>query len=278
MGVVTIHVLSDAAQGSKAVQDYHCEVQLLLKHMQYFKPHLQGLAPGQDTEIAVQCNLVTFDWLMAYVKASITGVQPVLDCSNCIPILVACSFLKMTQLVREAVQFIAANILRLAAAGTDIAALDSALVTKIAEATSEEALEGLLQQCEGVQLPRLLTPRSAGTLLHTPTAATAGEITNSSSNELLQKLYKHKLEALLKEHNTTLLRCKACQQLFSAASYHKLQCPALAAAATESFMEAVHATAQCRGQNSSMAGLAGGSMAGRVPTGNTFSAAVVGAR
>ena len=34
---------------------------------------------------------------------------------------------------REAVQFIAANILRLAAAGTDIAALDSALVTKIAK-------------------------------------------------------------------------------------------------------------------------------------------------
>lgn len=67
---------------------------------QYFKPHLQDLAPGQDTEIAVQCNLVTFDWLMAYVKASITGVQPVLDCSNCISILVACSFLKMTQLVR----------------------------------------------------------------------------------------------------------------------------------------------------------------------------------
>jgi hypothetical protein len=33
MGVVTIHVLSDAAQGSKAAQDYHCEVKLLLKHM-----------------------------------------------------------------------------------------------------------------------------------------------------------------------------------------------------------------------------------------------------
>jgi hypothetical protein len=76
----------------------------LLQHTcrQYFKPFLQDLAPGQDTEIAVQCNLVTFDWLMAYVKASITGVQPVLDCCNCIPILVACSFLKMTQLVRYA--------------------------------------------------------------------------------------------------------------------------------------------------------------------------------
>ncbi|WIA20185.1 hypothetical protein OEZ85_006033 [Tetradesmus obliquus] len=276
MGVVTIHVLSDAAQGSKAVMDYHCEVKLLLKHMQYFKPHLQDLAPGQDTEIAVQCNLVTFDWLMAYVKASITGVQPVLDCSNCISILVACSFLKMTQLVREAVQFIAANILRLAAAGADIAALDSALVTKIAKATSEEALEALLQQCEGVQLPRLMTPRSAGALSHTP--AEAGSHSSSSSNELLQKLYKHKLEALLKQHNTTLLRCKACQQLFSAASHHKLQCPALAAAATESFMEAVHATAQCRGQGSSMAGLAAGNPAGGVLPGNTFSAAVVDAQ
>lgn len=45
-----------------------------------------------------------------------------------------------------------------------------------------------------------------------------------------------------------------------------------------SFMEAVHATAQCRGQGSSMAGLAAGNPAGGVLPGNTFSAAVVDAR
>lgn len=82
-----------------------------------------------------------------------------------------------------------------------------------------------------------MTPRSAGALSHTP--AEAGSHSSSSSNELLQKLYKHKLEALLKEHDTTLLRCKACQQLFSAASHHKLQCPALAAAATERWVHRV---------------------------------------
>jgi CelD/BcsL family acetyltransferase involved in cellulose biosynthesis len=110
----------------------------------------------------------------------------------------------------------------------------------VLQATSEEALEALLQQCEGMQLPRLLTPRSKG-YLSTASAAveaagganSSSSSSSSSSNELLQKLYKHKLEALLKEHNTTLLRCKACQQLFSAASHHKLQCPALAEVATE---------------------------------------------
>jgi hypothetical protein len=93
----------------------------------------------------------------------------------------------------------------------------------------------LLQHCEGVQLPRLLTPRSAGCLQLPQALPTADTVaaTSRSSNELLQKLYKHKLEALLKEHNTTLLRCRACQQLFSAASHRKLQCPAPAQAATE---------------------------------------------
>jgi hypothetical protein len=106
------------------------------------------------------------------------------------------------------------------------------------QATIEEALEALLQHCEGVQLPRLPTPRSAANRHHGQADTTAGSNNSSSSssssgNALLQKIYKHKLEALLKQHNTTLLRCKACQQLFSAASHHKLQCPALAGSATE---------------------------------------------
>jgi hypothetical protein len=107
------------------------------------------------------------------------------------------------------------------------------------QATSEEALEALLQHCEGVQLPRLPTPRSAANQKQGQAETTAGSNGSSSgSNALLQKLYKHKLEALLKEHNTTLLRCKACQQLFSAASHHKLQCPALAGSATERWVMA----------------------------------------
>jgi hypothetical protein len=100
------------------------------------------------------------------------------------------------------------------------------------QATSEEPLEALLQHCQGVQLPCLPTPRSAANQQQGQAETTTGA-NSSGSNALLQELYKHKLEALLKEHNTTLLRCKACQQLFSAASHHKLQCPAIAGSATE---------------------------------------------
>jgi hypothetical protein len=45
-----------------------------------------------------------------------------------------------------------------------------------------------------------------------------------------------------------------------------------------SFMEAVHAAAQSRGQGSSMTGLAGGSLAGRELLGNTISTAGVAGR
>jgi hypothetical protein len=53
---------------------------------------------------------------------------------------------------REAVQFIAANILRLAAAGADIAGLDSALVTKVAKVRPPLLLLLLLLGYKSVQM------------------------------------------------------------------------------------------------------------------------------
>eukprot|EP00775_Hariotina_reticulata_P006893 gene6893-7109_t len=106
--------------------------------MKYFKPFVE-LVPGQDAHLAVKCSLQTFDFLMAYVKASTTGGLPFLDCSNCNEILVASHFLQMSQLVKEAVSFVANNLLVLAGLkGAQIASLDAVLLTKIAKATSEE--------------------------------------------------------------------------------------------------------------------------------------------
>jgi hypothetical protein len=50
--------------------------------------------------------------------------------------------------------------------------------------------------------------------------------------ELLQKLYKHKLEALLKQQGTTLVRCSSCGQLYPVHSHSRLQCPTIAGACT----------------------------------------------
>lgn len=49
---------------------------------------------------------------------------------------------------------------------------------------------------------------------------------SSSRSALVQKLYKHKLQVLLQQHNTTLLRCKCCGQLFASSRHTKLECPA----------------------------------------------------
>lgn len=50
--------------------------------------------------------------------------------------------------------------------------------------------------------------------------------------ELLQKLYKHKLESLLKQQATTLVRCSSCGQLYPVHSHSRLQCPTMAGACT----------------------------------------------
>jgi len=94
MGVCTVHVVDEVAQQQR---DYHCDVRLLLDHMKYFKPFVE-LVPGQDAQLAVKCSLQTFDFLMAYMKASTTRIVPKLDCNNCNEILVASHFLKVSAL------------------------------------------------------------------------------------------------------------------------------------------------------------------------------------
>lgn len=46
------------------------------------------------------------------------------------------------------------------------------------------------------------------------------------SVRLLSKLYKHKLEVMLKELNTTVCQCTQCQGLFSLAAVRRVPCPA----------------------------------------------------
>lgn len=49
---------------------------------------------------------------------------------------------------------------------------------------------------------------------------------SSAACALVEKLYKHKLKALLRQQNSTLLRCSACGQVYASASHHKLLCRA----------------------------------------------------
>lgn len=99
MGIVTIHVFDEQRQSKR---DFTCEVQMLLHTMKYFKQFLGDVGPGQDAEISVQCDVVTFEWLMAYTKAGKAEDDPVMNLDNCLRIMISSSFLKVgAQVVLE---------------------------------------------------------------------------------------------------------------------------------------------------------------------------------
>lgn len=72
MGVVTVHVVDDA--DPQQYHDFHCEVKLLISHMQYFTPYVQHL-PGQDVELTVKCSLQTFGWLIVSFQQRSARIQ-----------------------------------------------------------------------------------------------------------------------------------------------------------------------------------------------------------
>jgi rubrerythrin len=97
----------------------------------------------------------------------------------------------------------------------------------------EEVLEALFQTCAQQQHAQhssaQTTSTDAGNKQRCSSSLCDNATTTSSSSSmaglLVEKLYKHKLRALLQQQSTTLLRCRACGQLFASASHHTLQCP-----------------------------------------------------
>ena len=66
----------------------------------YFRLYLKKVAPTQDLEISVQCDVAVFSWLLQYTKAAAARRQsPVLTISNCMPVLIASHFLQVSCLV-----------------------------------------------------------------------------------------------------------------------------------------------------------------------------------
>lgn len=100
------------------------------------------------------------------------------------------------------------------------------------QAVSEEAIEALVAADPDVQLGG----SEAG-------AGAASAAAAHGFKPLVHKLYKYKLEALLKELSTTLACCTLCTQLFSLAERARLLCPTAMAAAAASSAHAGDSTA-----------------------------------
>eukprot|EP00891_Asterochloris_glomerata_P000754 jgi/Astpho2/754/fgenesh1_pg.00016_%23_8_t len=230
MGLVKIHVF-DEARGAK--QNFTCEYHLLLGSMRYFRLYLKKVAPTQDLEISVQCDVAVFSWLLQYTKAAAARRQPpVLTISNCMPVLIASHFLQMEELVVAAVQFVAQQFQLVAQVSSDLSGLAEELLSRLAQAS--EVPEEALEACWRSSHAAAAHPNGSSSAPNDGQAAAAvlkdqpdqnGKAPGRPSTSLLVlRLYRHKLGHLLGDSSTTLCRCSQCGTLFSAVHRHKLVC------------------------------------------------------
>ena len=130
---IVIHVCDEAR---RLKQDFLCPRDLLMREMKYFTHNLNITLDDTQTssqnssllrktldeiDISVHCDINIFDWLMKYVKrnhpflieSSMDGdkpLEPKLEISNCISILLSSDFLIMHELVDKCIVFIAKNL------------------------------------------------------------------------------------------------------------------------------------------------------------------------
>mmetsp|Transcript_6963 Transcript_6963/g.13913 ORF Transcript_6963/g.13913 Transcript_6963/m.13913 type:complete len:710 (+) Transcript_6963:39-2168(+) len=179
---VVIHVRDKA---HKLTRDFHCDKEVLVKEMPYFKPYLKDL---HKMDISVHCDVHIFEWLMRRIRAP---NEAYLEIRNVVSVLIASDFLGMTTLVSEAINFVVANLAEIVTLPVDLKCLTPSMVKQIA---SSIPLGSLI----GVSDPR---------------------------NKIVGSLFRIRTEHLLSKHGAKLAKCKYCSNLFSQRFSENLVCP-----------------------------------------------------
>ncbi|KAA6423279.1 MAG: hypothetical protein FRX49_06731, partial [Trebouxia sp. A1-2] len=239
MGVVKIHVFDEARC---LRQDFTCENGALLSSMHKrdlalmrsnklekaaadpltFSSYLKRVSPSQDAEISVQCDVAVFSWLLQYAKAAAAGQQlPALSVANCMPVLISSDFLQMEELKSSALSFIAQNFAAVANLSHDLAGLADSLLSRLAKGVSEDGLEGLWQSHQ----PRAVEGSRDEGNTNQPLPSSPA-LQPFRSHLLVQRLYKHKVDHMIREPATALSRCTQCGEIFAVPYRHKLKCEA----------------------------------------------------
>lgn len=65
--------------------------------MKYFEKHLKMTDSADDIDISVHCDIKIFEWLMSYLN----DLNPNLEVSTVIPILISADFLVMARLIDD---------------------------------------------------------------------------------------------------------------------------------------------------------------------------------
>ncbi|DBA95187.1 TPA: hypothetical protein ACH3X3_013092 [Trebouxia sp. C0006] len=135
------------------------------------------------------------------------------------PVLISSDFLQMEELKSSALSFIAQNFAAVANLSHDLAGLADSLLSRLAKGVSEDGLEDLWQYHQ----PRVGTGSQDQGNTHQPLPSSPA-LQAFRSHLLVQRLYKHKVDHIIREPATALSRCTECGEVFSACYRHKLKC------------------------------------------------------
>ena len=103
---ISIRVCDDARNVTKV---FPCNKELLMEKIHYFRSYLDSSNPA-DIDISVHCDVLIFEWLMKYIRATDVKRQPELETSTVVSILISAEFLEMEDLFFECIDFLCDNI------------------------------------------------------------------------------------------------------------------------------------------------------------------------
>ena len=155
--------------------------------MIYFQDWIQDTDTNEEIEIAIQCDLVVFEWLMQFMADDAT--PPRLTNVLVIPILLSASFLMMPLLVELCLSHVTTHLNTLLASDVDMSHLIESHIEWIAAHTHEESLLKI----------------------------------EDSHDVIVSRIYRKKCEQLSQQSN--LFRCVYCQCLFTQESRSEATCP-----------------------------------------------------
>lgn len=139
--IMVIHVCDEA---KNLKQDFTCPRDLLIREMKYFGEYLSTESQHlEEVDISVHCDVQVFDWLIKYVKRSSRDVpvQPQLEPSNVVSILISSDFLKMDALVQECIEFCHVNMNAILSTPCNMNCIDDRLVARISDVFNQNELE-----------------------------------------------------------------------------------------------------------------------------------------
>ncbi|CAH8855301.1 unnamed protein product [Trichobilharzia szidati] len=139
---VTVKVC-DEAKGAEG--DFHCELDILVTEMPYFKEFLvKNDQFINGIEILVHCDLNIFEWLLSYARRNIepTAYQECsLSTTNVLALLVSSNFLKMQCLISECLDYFCKHASTIIASPFSLDCLNDNLVGRIASGMNLDQLD-----------------------------------------------------------------------------------------------------------------------------------------